>query len=99
MNARRLGSHCPISALSSARLQLIGKVKRFQCGKLIACYLGLVEGAGGERRQLGHISTQGNSLLCFLLVEAAQVTDAAFRNGVVSISVCDAAGRKIAKIG
>jgi transposase len=28
----------------------------------------------GERRRLGHINKQGNSLLRFLLVEAAQVT-------------------------
>ena len=42
----------------------------------IACYLGLVplEDSSGERRRLGHITKQGNSLLRFLLVEAAQVT-------------------------
>ena len=28
----------------------------------------------GDRRRLGHISKQGNSLLRFLLVEAAQIT-------------------------
>ena len=39
-------------------------------------YLGLVpsEESSGDRRRLGHISKQGNSLLRFLLVEAAQVT-------------------------
>ena len=43
---------------------------------LIACYLGLVplEDSSGNRRRLGHITKQGNSLLRFLLVEAAQVT-------------------------
>jgi len=38
--------------------------------------LGLVpsEESSGDRRRLGHISNQGNSLLRYLLVEAAQVT-------------------------
>jgi transposase len=50
--------------------------KRFQCGKPVACYLGLVplEESSGERRRLGHSTKQGNSLLRFLRVEAAQVT-------------------------
>jgi transposase len=41
-----------------------------------ASYLGLVpsEESSGQRRRLGHITKQGNSLLRFLLVEAAQVT-------------------------
>ena len=48
----------------------------FSPGKLIASYLGLVpeEKSSGERRRLGHLSKQGNVLLRFLLVEAAQVT-------------------------
>jgi transposase len=39
------------------------------------CQLGLVssEESSGDRRRLGHISKQGNVLLGFLLVEAAQV--------------------------
>jgi transposase len=55
---------------------IIGKADRFQCGKQIACYLGLVplEKSSGNQRRLGHITKQGNSLLRFLLVEAAQVT-------------------------
>ena len=55
---------------------IIGRAGRFQCGKQIGCYLGLVplEESSGERRRLGHITKQGNSLLRFLLVEAAQVT-------------------------
>jgi hypothetical protein len=32
------------------------------------------EESSGDRRRLGHISKQGNSLFRFLLVEAAQVT-------------------------
>jgi Transposase IS116/IS110/IS902 family len=55
---------------------VIGTPERFHCGKQIASYLGLVpeEKSSGERRRLGHISKQGNVLLRFLLVEAAQVT-------------------------
>jgi hypothetical protein len=33
-----------------------------------------LEDSSGERRRLEHITKQGNSLLRFLLVEAAQVT-------------------------
>lgn len=49
---------------------------RFHCGEQLASYVGLVpeEKSSGDRRRLGHISKQGNVLLCFLLVEAAQVT-------------------------
>jgi hypothetical protein len=38
---------------------------RFQCGKQVASYLGLVplEDSSGNRRRLGHITKQGNSLL------------------------------------
>ena len=64
---------------------VIGTPERFGCGKQIACYVGLVpwEESSGDRRRLGHISKQGNSLLRFLLVEAAQVTvrTDATRNG------------------
>ncbi|MGD0414690.1 MAG: IS110 family transposase [Terriglobales bacterium] len=53
-----------------------GKTDSTECGKQIASYLGLVpsEESSGQRRRLGHITKQGNSLLRFLLVEAAQVT-------------------------
>ena len=52
----------------------------------MASYLGLVplEDSSGKRRRLDHITEQGNSILRFLLMEAAQ--RAAFRNGAVSIS-------------
>jgi len=55
---------------------IIGKAERFQCGKQVASYLGLVplEDSSGNRRRLGHITKQGSSMLRFLLVEAAQVT-------------------------
>ena len=64
----------PLTAL--AFVLIIGRADRFQCGKQIAAYLGLVplEDSSGNRRRLGHITKQGSSMLRFLLVEAAQVT-------------------------
>ena len=55
---------------------ILGRADRFQCGKQIASYLGLVplEDSSGNRRRLGHITKQGSSMLRFLMVEAAQVT-------------------------
>jgi transposase len=75
--AQRLMTHPGVGALTAlAFVLIIGRAGRFQCGKQIACYLGLVplEESSGERRRLGHITKEGNSLLRFLLVEAAQVT-------------------------
>ena len=74
---RRLRTHPGVGALTAlAFVLIIGDVGRFQCGKQIASYTGLVplEKSSGKRRRLGHITKQGNSLLRFLLVEAAQVT-------------------------
>src|SRR5437899_10219974 len=75
--AQRLRPHPGVGPLTAlAFVLIIGKPDRFQCGKQIASYLGLVpvEDSSGNRRRLGHITKQGNSLLRFLLVEAAQVT-------------------------
>ena len=53
---------------------IIDSAERFACGKQIASYVGLIpcEDSSADRRRLGHITKQGNSLLRFLLVEAAQ---------------------------
>jgi transposase len=70
-------THPGVGALTAlAFVLIIGKAERFQRGKEIGCYLGLVpvEDSSGERRRLGHLTKQGNSLLRFLLVEAARVT-------------------------
>jgi transposase len=80
---------------------IIGRADRFQCGKQIASYLGLVplEESSGNRRRLGHITKQGNSLLRFLLVEAAQVTVrslAEWRSKYFHLAM--RRGRKIAKV-
>jgi transposase len=89
----------PLTAL--AFVLIIGRAERFQCGKQIACYLGLVplEDSSGDRRRLGHITKQGNSLLRFLLVEAAQVTvrsDQQWRSKYFHLAM--RRGRKIAKV-
>ncbi|HET7442404.1 MAG TPA: IS110 family transposase, partial [Terriglobales bacterium] len=75
--ARRLMTHPGVGALTAlAFVLIIGDAQRFQCGRQVASYLGLVplEKSSGNRRRLGHITKQGSSLLRFLLVEAAQVT-------------------------
>src|SRR5213594_290063 len=75
--ARRLMTHPGVGPLTALAFELvIGTPERFGCVKQIASYVGLVpsEESSGDRRRLGHISKQGNSLLRFLLVEAAQVT-------------------------
>lgn len=61
----------PVTALAFA--VTIGDVRRFQRGRQVASYLGLIpaERSSGERRRLGGISKQGNVFLRTLLVEAA----------------------------
>jgi transposase len=95
-------THPGVGSLTAvAFVLIIGEADRFGCGKQIASYLGLVpeEESSGERRRLGHISKQGNSLLRFLLVEAAQVTvrsDPRWRNQFFHLAM--RRGRKIAKV-
>ena len=74
---QRLMTHPGVGALTAlAFVLIIGEAERFQCGKQIASYLGLVpeEESSGERRRLGHISKQGSGIMRFFLVEAAQAT-------------------------
>jgi transposase len=75
--AQRRMTHPGVGSLTAlAFVLIIGEAERFQCGKQVASYLGLVplEKSSGNRRRLGHITKQGSSMLRFLLVEAAQVT-------------------------
>ena len=75
--ARCLMTHPGVGPLTAlAFVLIIGRAERFQCGKQIAAYLGLVplEDSSGNRRRLGHITKQGSPMLRFLLVEAAPVT-------------------------
>ena len=62
----------PITAL--AFVMIIDAAERFACGKQIPSYVGLIpcEDSSSDRRRLEHITKQGNCLLRFLLVEAAQ---------------------------
>jgi transposase len=50
-------------------------MERLNSGRQVASYLGPVPGeSSGDRQRLGHISRHGNTLLHFLMVEAAQAT-------------------------
>jgi transposase len=99
---RQLTTHPGVGPLTALAFELvIGTPQRFHCGKQIASYLGLVpeEKSSGDRRRLGHISKQGNVLLRFLLVEAAQVTVRShqqWRNQFFHLAM--RRGRKIAKV-
>ena len=71
----RLMTHPGVGPLTAlAYVLIIGTPARFQCGKQIGTYVGMVpsEDSSAGKQRLGHISKQGNSLLRFLLVEAAQ---------------------------
>src|SRR5262249_57933748 len=72
---KRLMTPPGVGALTAlAFVLIIGSPERFRGGKQIGSYLGLVpcEDSSADRQRLGHISKQGNMLLRFLLVEAAQ---------------------------
>jgi transposase len=60
---------------SMAFVLTMGDVARFQRGKQVASYLGLIprEYSSGGKQRYGPISKQGNRFLRMLLVEAAQV--------------------------
>jgi transposase len=62
----------PITSL--AFVLTLGDVSRFQRGKQVASYLGLIprERSSGGKQRLGAINKQGNSLMRTLLVESAQ---------------------------
>jgi transposase len=100
--ARRLMTHPGVGPLTAlAFVLIIGEADRFQCGKQVASYLGLVplEDSSGNRRRLGHITKQGSSMLRFLLVEAAQVTVRSlpeWRSKYLHLGM--RRGRKIAKV-
>jgi transposase len=73
----RLMTHPGVGPLTAlAYVLIIGTPTRFHCGKQIGSYIGMIpsEDSSAGKQRLGHISKQGNSLLRFLLVEAAQVT-------------------------
>jgi transposase len=98
----RLMSHPGVGPLTGLAFALIiGSPERFRCGKQIGSYLGLIpcEDSSAGKQRLGHISKQGNSLLRFLLVEAAQIAvrdDPNWRRKFLHLAM--RRGRKIAKV-
>jgi transposase len=72
---QRLMTHPGVGPLTAlAYVLIIGTPERFGSGKQIGSYLGLIpcEDSSAGRQRLGHLSKQGNRLMRFLLVEAAQ---------------------------
>ena len=89
----------PITAL--AFVLIIGTPERFACGKQIGSYVGLIpcEDSSAGRQRLGHVTKQGNTLLRFLLVEAAQAAvrwDSNWRGRFLHLAV--RRDRRIAKV-
>jgi transposase len=71
-----LMTHPGVGAITSlAFVSVIGDWHRFPRGKQVASYLGLIptESSSGQKRRLGSISKQGNSMMRWLLVEAATI--------------------------
>src|SRR5246500_5538695 len=80
---------------------VIGTPSRFNCGKQVASYLGLIpcEDSSADSWRLGHISKQGNALLRYLLGQAAQTLarcDEKWRGQYVHIAM--RRNRAIAKV-
>ena len=60
--------------VSLAYVLILGDWRRFPRGKQVGSYLGLIPAeasSGKHQQQMGHITKQGNTLLRWLLVEAA----------------------------
>jgi transposase len=86
---------------SMAFVLTMGDVNRFQRGKQVASYLGLIprEYSSGGHRRYGSISKQGNRFLRMLLVEAAQSAvryDPQFRSEY--LHRCQGKPRGVAKV-
>jgi transposase len=78
--------------VSLAFVLTIGDWRRFPRGKQVGSYLGLIpeEESSGNKRRLGQVSKQGNSLVRWLLVEAAttaQRYDASWHRQYVRLSM------------
>src|SRR5208337_3671887 len=92
--ARLLMSHPGVGpVVSLAYVLVVGDWRRFPRGKQVGSYLGLIpsEASSGKRQQqMGHITKQGNTLLRWLLVEAAttaQRYDASWHRQYVRLSM------------
>ena len=92
--ARLLMTHPGVGpVISLAYVLTIGDWRRFPRGKQVGSYLGLIpsEASSGKHQQkMGHITKQGNTLLRWLLVEAAtaaQRYDASWHRQYVRLSM------------
>ncbi len=92
--ARLLMTHPGVGpVVSLAYVLMVGDWRRFPRGKQVGSYLGLIpsEASSGKRQQqMGHITKQGNTLLRWLLVEAAttaQRYDASWHRQYVRLSM------------
>jgi transposase len=108
-DAQRLMTHPGVGPLTALGTVLVlGPVERFPDAKHVTSYVGLIpeEDSSGGRQRFGRLAKQGNRLLRFLLVEAAQTASRfdpglrrvyrrlAFRKGAASAKV--AVARKLA---
>jgi transposase len=74
-DAQRLMTHPGVGPLTAlATVLVLGPVERFPDDRHLTSYLGLIpqEDSSAGRQRFGHLTKQGNPLLRFLLVEAAQ---------------------------
>ena len=74
-DAQRLMTHPGVGTQTAlATVLVLGPVERFPDSRHLTSYLGLIpeEESSGSRQRFGHLTKQGNRLLRFLLVEAAQ---------------------------
>ena len=91
--ARLLMTHPGVGPIVSLAYVLTsGDWRRFPRGKQVGSYLGLipVEESSGDKRRLGKVSKQGNTLVRWLLVEAAvhaQRHDASWHRQYVRLSM------------
>jgi transposase len=73
--AQRLMTHPGVGPQTAlATVLVLGPVERFPNGRHLTSYLGLIpqEDSSAGRQRFGHLTKQGNRLMRFLLVEAAQ---------------------------
>jgi transposase len=73
--AQRLMTHPGVGPLTALGTVLVlGPVERFPDDRHLTSYLGLIpqENSSAGRQRFGHLTKQGNRLMRFLLVEAAQ---------------------------
>jgi len=96
--AQRLMTHPGVGALTALAFVLImGRADRFQCGKQIACHLGVVplEESSGDRRRLGHITNKVTLYYVSYWWKQHRSQCAASQNGAVGTFIwqCGGGGR------